>query len=234
MNNNPIFCALDTNNLEKAKKIAEQIKPFVGGYKLGLEFFTSFGIDGFAQLKKIGLPIFIDLKFYDIPNTVASALKNILELEPYMTTIHISGGTKMISACLELKEQMKSKTKLIGVTMLTSFSDAMIKEIGHVHSIKESIDILAGVADKIRIDGVVCSPLEVSSLKNKYPSLELVVPGIRDKKDSSDDQVRILTAKETINQGADYLVVGRPITESTDPAKTAEEIFNTIKWKVLK
>ena len=229
MNNNPIFCALDTNDISKAKYIAEQVKSFVGGYKLGLEFFTSCGIDGLIQIKKIGLPLFIDLKFYDIPNTVTSALKNILELQPSLTTIHISGGSKMMTECLELRNQVNSETKIVGVTMLTSFNDEMIKEIGHSLSVNESISALAGVAIKVGIDGVVCSPLEIKLLKEKYPNLELVVPGIRGSEDSADDQVRILSAREAIDHGADYLVVGRPITQAAEPAKAAEEILKSIQ-----
>lgn len=229
MNNNPIFCALDTNDISKAKYIAEQVKPFIGGYKLGLEFFTSCGIDGLIQIKKIGLPLFIDLKFYDIPNTVTSALKNILELQPLLTTIHISGGSKMMAECLDLRNQVNSETKIVGVTMLTSFNDEMMKEIGHSLSINESISALAGVANKVGIDGVVCSPLEIKLLKEKYPNLELVVPGIRSSKDSVDDQVRTLSAKEAIDHGANYLVVGRPITQAAEPAKAAEEILKSIQ-----
>ena len=228
MNNNPIFCALDTNDISKAKYIAEQVKPFIGGYKLGLEFFTSCGIDGLIQIKKIGLPLFIDLKFYDIPNTVTSALKNILELQPLLTTIHISGGSKMMAECLDLRNQVNSETKIVGVTMLTSFNDEMMKEIGHSLSVNESICALAGVANKVGIDGVVCSPLEIKLLKEKYPNLELVVPGIRSSKDSVDDQVRTLSAKEAIDHGANYLVVGRPITQAAEPAKAAEEILKSI------
>lgn len=229
MNNNPIFCALDTNDISKAKYIAEQIKPFIGGYKLGLEFFTSCGIDGLIQIKKIGLPLFIDLKFYDIPNTVTSALKNILELQPLLTTIHIAGGSKMMAECLDLRNQVNSETKIVGVTMLTSFNDEMMKEIGHSLSVNESISALAGVANKVGIDGVVCSPLEIKLLKEKYPNLELVVPGIRSSKDSVDDQVRTLSAKEAIDHGANYLVVGRPITQAAEPAKAAEEILKSIQ-----
>ena len=228
MNNNPIFCALDTNDISKAKYIAEQVKPFIGGYKLGLEFFTSCGIDGLIQIKKIGLPLFIDLKFYDIPNTVTSALKNILELQPLLTTIHISGGSKMMAECLDLRNQVNSETKIVGVTMLTSFNDKMMKEIGHSLSVNESISTLADVANKVGIDGVVCSPLEIKLLKEKYPNLELVVPGIRSSKDSVDDQVRTLSAKEAIDHGANYLVVGRPITQAAEPAKAAEEILKSI------
>ena len=146
-----------------------------------------------------------------------------------LTTIHISGGSKMMGECLDLRNRVNSKTKIIGVTMLTSLNDEMIKEIGHSLSVNESINTLASVANKVGIDGVVCSPLEIKLLKEKYPKLELVVPGIRSLKDSFDDQIRVLSAKEAIDHGATYLVVGRPITQDDDPAKAAEEIFKNIQ-----
>ena len=118
MINNPIFCAIDTSDIDKAKELAINIKPYVGGLKLGLEFFTSCGITGIKQIEELGLPLFIDLKFYDIPNTVTSALKNILEINPQFTTIHCTGGKKMMTECMKLKNEMGSTTNIIGVTML--------------------------------------------------------------------------------------------------------------------
>ena len=135
----------------------------------------------------------------------------------------------MMAECLDLRNQVNSETKIVGVTMLTSLNDEMIKEVGHSLSVNESINTLASVANKVGIDGVVCSPLEIKLLKEKYPNLELVVPGIRSSKDSVDDQVRTLSAKEAIDHGANYLVVGRPITQAAEPAKAAEEILKSIQ-----
>ena len=229
MINNPIFCAIDTSNIDKAKELAINIKPYVGGLKLGLEFFTSCGINGIKQIEELGLPLFIDLKFYDIPNTVTSALKNILEINPMFTTIHCTGGRKMMTECMKLKNEMDSTTNIIGVTVLTSFDDQAIKEVGFNTSVIDTIDQVASLANECSIDGLVCSPLESKKLKNSFPELQLIVPGIRSSFDQTNDQKRILSAKEAIDNGADILVIGRPITEASDPAKAAEALLNEIQ-----
>lgn len=229
MINNPIFCAIDTSNIDKAKELAINIKPYVGGLKLGLEFFTSCGINGIKQIEELGLPLFIDLKFYDIPNTVTSALKNILEINPMFTTIHCTGGRKMMTECMKLKNEMDSTTNIIGVTMLTSFDDQAIKEIGFNTSVIDTINQVASLADECSLDGLVCSPLEAQKLKNSFPALQLIVPGIRNSSEQTNDQKRTLSAKEAIDNGADILVIGRPITEASDPAKAAEALLNEIK-----
>jgi len=227
--NNPIFCAIDTSNIDKAKELAINIKPYVGGLKLGLEFFTSCGINGIKQIEELGLPLFIDLKFYDIPNTVTSALKNILEINPMFTTIHCTGGRKMMTECMKLKNEMDSTTNIIGVTVLTSFDDQAIKEVGFNTSVIDTIDQVASLANECSLDGLVCSPLEAQKLKNSFPALQLIVPGIRSSFDQTNYQKRILSAKEAIDNGADILVIGRPITEASDPAKAAEALLNEIK-----
>ena len=229
MSNNPIFCAIDTSDINKAKELAVSIKPYVGGIKLGLEFFTSCGISGIKQIEDLGLPLFIDLKFYDIPNTVTSALKNILEINPMFTTIHCTGGRKMMTECTNLKKEMNSTTNIIGVTMLTSFDDQEINEIGFKDSVPGSINKLAGLANDCGLDGLVCSPLEAKEIKSNFPELKLIVPGIRRSSDETNDQKRTLSANEAIINGADILVIGRPITESADPAKAAEELSNEIQ-----
>ncbi len=229
MINNPIFCAIDTSDIDKAKELAINIKPYVGGLKLGLEFFTSCGITGIKQIEELGLPLFIDLKFYDIPNTVTSALKNILEINPQFTTIHCTGGKKMMTECMKLKNEMGSTTNIIGVTMLTSFDDQAIKEIGFNTSVIDTINQVASLADECSLDGLVCSPLEAQKLKNSFPALQLIVPGIRNSSEQTNDQKRTLSAKEAIDNGADILVIGRPITEASDPAKAAEALLNEIK-----
>jgi len=229
LTNNPIFCAIDTSDIDKAKELAINIKPYVGGLKLGLEFFTSCGITGIKQIQELGLPLFIDLKFYDIPNTVTSALKNILEINPQFTTIHCTGGKKMMTECMKLKNEMGSTTNIIGVTMLTSFDDQAIKEIGFNTSVIDTINQVASLANECSLDGLVCSPLEAQKLKNSFPTLQLIVPGIRNSSEQTNDQKRTLSAKEAIDNGADILVIGRPITEAPDPAKAAEALLNEIQ-----
>tara|TARA_Y100000992_G_scaffold10599_1_gene6528 strand:+ start:138 stop:830 length:693 start_codon:yes stop_codon:yes gene_type:complete len=230
LNNNPIFCAIDTSDIDEAEALIDQISPHIGGIKLGLEFFTSCGLKGLEKINKLEIPIFIDLKLYDIPNTVKQALSNILQFEPKYTTLHLSGGSEMLFECVNLKNKLNSKTKLIGVTMLTSFNDTLISEIGIEKSVNANVKQLTQLAINCGMDGVVCSPLEISELKDTYgDKLEIISPGIRSKENSFNDQKRTLSAKEAIDAGADVLVVGRPITDSKDPTKAAENIYSEIK-----
>ena len=229
MTKNPIFCAIDTSDIDKAVALVDQISPHIGGIKLGLEFFTSFGLLGLEKIKKFEMPIFIDLKLYDIPNTAKQALHNILKFDPLYTTLHLSGGSEMLIECVNIKKKLNSRTRLIGVTMLTSFNDASISEIGIKKSVNENVKQLTQLAISCGMDGIVCSPLEISEVKNAHGSeLEIVSPGIRSKDNISNDQKRTLSAKEAIDAGADILVVGRPITEAKDPAKAAENIYSEI------
>ena len=229
MNNNPIFCAIDTSNIDTATNLVNQIKPYIGGIKLGLEFFTSCGISGCHSMKEFDLPLFIDLKLHDIPNTVSSALKGIFSLEPKYTTLHISGGSEMLKSSVDLKNELQSKTNLLGVTILTSFDDNSIEELGLGSSVKHSVEKLTSIAHESGLDGVVCSPREVRNIKETYGNkLKLIVPGIRSNNSIIDDQKRTLSAKEAINFGADILVVGRPITKAKDPAKAAENLLQEI------
>ena len=229
MTNNPIFCAIDTSNLETATNLVSQIKPHIGGIKLGLEFFTSCGISGCHTMKEFDLPMFIDLKLHDIPNTVASALRGIFSLEPEYTTLHISGGSEMLKCSVSLKNELQSKTSLLGVTILTSFDDGTIEELGFGSSVKHSIEQLTSIAHENELDGIVCSPHEVKHIKATYKNkLKLIVPGIRSSNDVNNDQKRTLSAKEAISAGADIIVVGRPITKAKDPAESAKKLLQEI------
>ena len=229
MKNNPIFCAIDTNNIETATMLVNEIKADIGGIKLGLEFFTSCGISGCQTMKEFNLPLFIDLKLHDIPNTVASALRGIFSLEPEYTTLHISGGSEMLKKSVDLKNEIQSKTALLGVTILTSFDDSTIEELGFGSSVKHSIEQLTSIAHDSGLDGIVCSPHEVSNIKKIYKNkLKLIVPGIRSSNNINDDQKRTLSAKEAMSAGADILVIGRPITKAKDPAKAAEDLLQEI------
>ncbi len=229
MINNPIFCAVDISEIDKAVTLVDQISPHIGGIKLGLEFFSSCGLLGLEKIRKFEIPIFIDLKLYDIPNTVKKALSNILQFEPKYTTLHLSGGSEMLTECVNVRNELNSITKLIGVTMLTSFNDKLISEIGIEKSVNENVKQLTQLAVNCGMDGIVCSPLEISEVKNTHGSnLQIISPGIRSKENNSNDQKRILSAKEAIEAGADILVIGRPITNAKDPAKAAENIYSEI------
>tara|TARA_B100000941_G_scaffold281696_1_gene249426 strand:+ start:24 stop:710 length:687 start_codon:yes stop_codon:yes gene_type:complete len=228
LSNNPIFCAIDTGEIRKAKDLIKGILPFIGGIKIGLEFFTALGTTGIEDIKKFNKPIFIDLKLYDIPNTCSKALRNILKLEPEYTTLHISGGRRMLENCVEEKIKSNSSTKLIGVTMLTSFDDKEINEIGIDRNVEENVNILSSLAESCELDGIVCSPHEISNIKNKY-KLKIIVPGIRTNDSKNDNQKRTLNGKQAIEAGADILVIGRPITQAENPAEAARSIFDSIQ-----
>ena len=226
---NPIYCAIDTSSVIEAENITKEILPFVGGIKVGLEFFTSCGILGLERLAKFELPLFIDLKLYDIPNTVKNSLQNILSFQPEFTTLHISGGSNMLRESVELKRNLGSSTNLIGVTMLTSFDDNSIKEVGISGSVDKNVENLANLAFNCGMDGIVCSPLEIKKIKKIFGSgFYIVVPGIRNETNEFDDQKRTLSAKEAIDFGADIIVVGRPITSAKSPANAAESFYQSI------
>ena len=228
MTRNPIFCAIDTNDIHKATSLLSDISPHIGGIKIGLEFFTSLGMKGIEEIKKFDKPLFIDLKLYDIPNTVTAALRNILALEPEFTTLHISGGRRMLENCVEEKIKANSSTKLIGVTMLTSFDDKEINEIGIDKNVKENVSLLSGLAERCKLDGIVCSPHEITYIKSNF-KLEVIAPGIRMSESQADDQKRTLTAKDALKAGADILVIGRPITQADSPSDVARSIFESIQ-----
>jgi orotidine-5'-phosphate decarboxylase len=225
---NPIICAIDTTETEKAKSLAQSVSPSVGMIKLGLEFFCSNGTEGVKEVQKSGLPVFLDLKFYDIPNTVAGALKGIANLNCAMTTIHLLSGSDVLKKAVDTVKIFKNPPLLIGVTVLTSIDD--VTELGFEHSISDEVFKLTELAVKCGLDGIVCSAHEIKRVKYNFGnSLKLVVPGIRPENSSNDDQKRVKTPKDAIKDGADYLVIGRPITQSDNPAKTSEEILNSIK-----
>ena len=228
MTRNPIFCAVDTNDIHKATSLLSDIAPHIGGIKIGLEFFTALGVKGIEEVKKFNKPLFIDLKLYDIPNTVSAALKNILALNPEYTTLHISGGRRMLESCVEEKIKSDSSTKLIGVTMLTSFDDKEINEIGIDRNVEENVNLLSDLAESCNLDGIVCSPHEISYIKSKF-KLEVITPGIRMDESITDDQKRTLTAKEALKAGADILVIGRPITQAKSPSDAARSIYESIQ-----
>ena len=230
MNKNPIYCAIDTSSIDDAISIIEQIAPHIGGIKLGLEFFTSCGVNGIEKVAKYEIPLFIDLKLFDIPNTVKNSLRNILSFNPAYTTLHVLGGSDMLRECVNLKQELNSNTNLIGVTMLTSLDENSINQVGINGSVRKNVENLSKLALNCGMDGIVCSPLEIKDVIDTYGSkLKLVVPGIRNNGDNPDDQKRTLTAKEAIDLGADIIVVGRPITSAESPENMAQIFYQSIK-----
>ena len=174
-----IYCAIDYKDLSQSKKLLDQIQNFIGGIKLGLEFFVSNGLEGVKIIKKYKLPIFLDLKLHDIPNTVNKAMEAALSIEPHLISVHVTSGSNV----LKLVTKHKKKTKIIGVTMLTSLEAKDLKNIGVECSINKYVEKLAKLAYHNGLDGIVCSPKELSLLRNKFPSKFIfVTPGIRLKK----------------------------------------------------
>jgi orotidine-5'-phosphate decarboxylase len=243
----PIFCAIDTTDIEKAKQLIGAVSPYVGGIKLGLEFFTHHGAEGVKRVMPEGTPLFLDLKFHDIPNTVAGAVRALNGLNIYMFTLHAGGGANMMRAAKEAAAQLPTKPKVLGVTILTSFEEKDMETLGVQLSIAQQVEKLAMLAKDSGCDGAVCSPHEIAMLRNKLTKdFLLVVPGIRLDQPKltdvitsvprtipvtikNDDQRRVMTPKEAMDMGASYLVIGRPITEAANPAKVAEDIQNLVR-----
>lgn len=228
---NPIYCAIDTKEVEVASRLAARVKDYVGGLKLGLEFFMANGPQGVREVAKAGgLPYFLDVKLHDIPNTVAGAVRSILPLEPHLVTIHTSGGPAMMQAAAKAASAGgANRPKLIGVTVLTSLDDADLKAVGVTRSSTDQVVALARLAKDCGLDGAVCSPLEVAALRAACgPDFTLVVPGIRPAGGDVGDQKRVMTPKQGLDAGADVLVIGRPITQAANPAAAARAIASDI------
>ena len=228
MKNKKIIVALDSNRITEIKNLVHKIKDHIFAIKIGYEFFFNFGIKGYAELKNIHPKIFLDLKLHDIPNTVQNGIKAIEKLKPTLTTIHISGGDEMQRASVINK---KRKSKILGVSILTSLDSIQTKKYYNENNIENLVGKFVKNAIKNRLDGAVCSPHEIKRVRKiAGKNFIIVVPGIRPDNyfDKKDDQKRYITPREAINLGANYLVIGRPITKSKDPLKTVLQINKSI------
>ncbi|MCF8473249.1 MAG: orotidine-5'-phosphate decarboxylase [Emcibacter sp.] len=225
-----ILCALDTTDLNMAFTLAEKLKSSVGGIKLGLEFFGAEGPNGFQHVAKSGAPIFLDLKLHDIPNTVAKAIHALMPLAPSIMTIHTSGGAAMMKAAAQAATKAAhnvgcKRPIIVGVTILTSLDDNDLEQVGMNTPVKDQVVRMAHLAQASGLDGVVCSPFEIGAIRAACgKDFKLIVPGIRPAGSATGDQKRIMTPAQAINLGADYIVIGRPITEASDPVLAAENI----------
>ena len=227
MDRNPILCAIDTNEMARAEALIAATAGAVGGVKLGLEFFTARGPDGIRKAAAGQRNVFLDLKLHDIPNTVAGAVKSALALDPLLLTIHCGGGAAMMRAAVEARGN--ARTKIVGVTVLTSLDDSDLTAIGQNAPAAAQVKRLALLAQESGLDGVVCSPQEVAMLRDACRrDFLLVVPGIRPAGAAIADQKRVQTPRDAIAAGADYLVIGRPITEAADPGAAARAILAEI------
>jgi orotidine-5'-phosphate decarboxylase len=222
---NRIFVALDTPDLERAKAIAIRVHHHVGGIKLGLEFFMANGRAGVREMAEIGLPIFLDLKFHDIPNTVAKAIMALRPLEPAILTVHAAGGRAMLE---DAKAAAPTGTKVVAVTTLTSLDGTDLASIGCPDNPHDQVLRLTELAMSAGVDGVVCSGAEVKAAKKLWPKGFFVVPGVRPANGAAGDQKRVVTPRQAIDAGASILVVGRPITQAENPDTAAREIEATL------
>jgi orotidine-5'-phosphate decarboxylase len=221
----PVFVAIDTPDLDRAKSLAGAVRHHVGGLKLGLEFFCAHGHHGVHELAKIGLPIFLDLKLHDIPNTVAKAMQAINDLAPAIVTIHASGGRAMME---DAKAAAGLHTKVVGVTVLTSLDDHDLSRVGVADDPHAQVERLAELAQEAGLDGIVCSGHEVKSARKAWKDGYFVVPGVRTASGKTGDQKRIVTPAEAMANGASIIVVGRPITLAEDPDAAARAIGATL------
>lgn len=226
----PVFVAIDTPDIAKARALAEKLRGHVQGIKLGLEFFMASGAAGYRELAALGLPVFLDVKLHDIPNTVGGALTSLLPLKPAFVTVHASGGAAMMRAAADVAAKAgAARPRLLGVTVLTSLDKTDLAAVGQEADAARQVTRLAKLAQASGLDGVICSPEEVKTLRRELgPDFILMVPGIRPVWAAAGDQKRVLTPKEAIAAGASYLVIGRPITGADDPAAAARRIAEEI------
>jgi len=217
----PIFVAIDTPDLERARELATSVKSHAGGVKLGLEFFCANGPAGVRDIAGIGLPIFLDLKLHDIPNTVAKAVQALRPLEPAILTVHAAGGRAMME---EAKAAAPEKTRVVAVSVLTSLDGDDLKSIGVAGDPAAQVERLAALARDSGVDGIVCSGAEVKAARKSWPNGFFVVPGVRPQGAEAGDQKRVVTPRAALGDGASILVVGRPVTGAADPGAALQAI----------
>ena len=221
----PIYVALDTPDLERARAIAKAVKRHAGGLKLGLEFFAANGPAGVADLAHFGLPIFLDLKLHDIPNTVAKAVQSLRTLDPAILTVHAAGGRAMLE---DAKAAAPAHTKVVAVTVLTSLDNRDLGRIGVSGGAHAQVVRLAGLAQEAGLDGIVCSGDEVAEVRKSWKDGFFVIPGIRPAGGDVADQKRVMTPRAAIDAGASILVIGRPVTAAEDPDAALRAIAATL------
>lgn len=232
---NPIIAALDVSTADAALKLVQEIAPAVGAFKIGSELFTAAGPDMVRRIRDTGAAVFLDLKFHDIPNTVAKAVASATRLDVQMLTIHTGGGLEMMRAAEQSAQQTASQSGgtaplVLGVTVLTSMDAGALTEIGcETSNVGKQVERLATLAVKAGLRGLVCSPLEIVTLRQILPAqVQLVTPGIRTGAEKADDQKRTLSPRQAMDAGASWLVIGRPIYAAENPRAAAEAILKTI------
>ena len=225
MNHNPVYLALDLPRLDASEALARKVAGHIGGIKLGLEFFCAHGHHGVHELHKLGLPIFLDLKLHDIPNTVAGAMQAIHVLQPSIVTIHAAGGRAMME---DAKAAAGENCKVVAVTVLTSLDGDDLAAIGVDANPYDQALRLADLAHSAGLDGIVCSGHEVGAVHKQWKDGYFVVPGLRPSNGKIGDQKRTVTPREARDAGASVLVIGRPISRAEDPLAAARAIEATL------
>jgi len=221
----PIYVAIDTPDLDRAKSLAKAVKRHAGGLKLGLEFFAANGPEGVADIAHLGLPVFLDLKLHDIPNTVAKAIQALRPLKPAVLTVHGAGGRAMLE---EAKAAAPNGTKVVAVTVLTSLDEDDLAATGVNGNPHDQVERLAALAKSAGLDGIVCSGNEVKAARKGWSNGFFVVPGIRPVEGSAADQKRVMTPRKAMDAGASILVIGRPVTGAADPDEALRAIAATL------
>ena len=223
---NKVIVALDNKNLKQIVSLVKKTKSEAFGFKIGKEFFYNYGIDGYKKIYKICPNIFLDLKLHDIPNTIKGGMRAVQKFEPLFTTIHITGGDDMMKASLNKNK----KTKILGVSILTSLNSKQTRKYYNEKNIISLVKKFAKSAKRNKLDGIVCSPKEIKYIRKEVgKNFIIVTPGIRlDNEIKSDDQKRVETPEKAIQLGANYLVIGRPITKSKNPLKVLKSINKTL------
>lgn len=232
---NPIIAALDVADADTALELVKKIAPAVGGFKIGSELFTAAGPDIVRRIRATSAAVFLDLKFHDIPNTVARAVAAVVRLDVQMLTVHASGGVEMLKAAEQTAQELAwqlghAPPLVLGVTILTSLDSAALSEIGFDPNVVRQARRLANMANKAGLRGLICSPLEVAELRQMVPAnMQFVTPGVRVDTSAPDDQKRTLTPREALHAGANWLVIGRPICAAENPRAAAEKILESLK-----
>lgn len=222
LDNNKIIVALDYNSKKQALELSKKLDPSYCRLKIGKQLFTKYGPTIVNELQKMNFEIFLDLKFHDIPATVYKACSEAYKLGIWMLNIHLLGGKEMVLAAKEARDTVNKKSKIIGVTLLTSHNEESMLHLG-MSTREEIVKNLSIIASDAKIDGVVCSPGDISSINSSKNNLEFVTPGIR-LSDDSNDHSKIFTPNIALELGSSYLVIGRPITEAKDPMSVVEKI----------
>ena len=217
----PIFVAIDTPDVHHAAALARDVRGTAGGVKLGLEFFCANGEEGVLRVAEHELPVFLDLKLHDIPNTVAKAVQALAQLRPAVLTVHAAGGKEMLRAA---RDAAPPETKVVAVTVLTSLDQDDLASIGVRASPATQVERLSELAREAGVDGIVCSGAEVAAARQAWPEGFFVVPGVRPEGGEVGDQKRVVTPRQALDDGASILVIGRPITGAPSPARAIAEI----------